>query len=106
MTIVFRDNVQTCETQKIEELFRSAGFADPSAYRHNSVSIRLRVRDPRFQGMTRVARMKLLEPIIEQLPDETQQDLIFVLPIAPGEEHSIDYLLMNLEFDQPRPSSL
>ena len=99
-------NVVAPEIHQIESLIRANGFNDCEAYRYNSVSLRLRVRDARFQGLSRVARMQLLEPVLKQLSDEILQDLIFVLPIAPAEEASVGYGPMNFEFEHPRPSTL
>lgn len=90
------------EITTILELFRSAGYTDVQAYRHNSVVIRLRIEDLRFSGLSRVARMQMLEPLIEQLPEEIQEDLIFVLPIAPGEQNTpTPYGLMDFQFRDP-----
>jgi stress-induced morphogen len=105
MALFVGENKTTPETKDVEKVFREHGFADVQSYRHSSASIRLRVRDERFRGLSRVARMAMLEPIIEKLPEETQQDLMFVLSIAPGEEIR-DFILMNLEFEDPcRPRS-
>ena len=90
------------EITTILELFRSAGFTDVQAYRYNSAVIRLRIEDSRFKGLSRVARMQSLEPLIDQLPEEIQDDLIFVLPIAPGEENTpTPYGLMDFQFRDP-----
>lgn len=105
MTVTASNRQQTDETTNVEKVFRDAGFPDVSAYRHSSASIRVRVRDERFRKLSRVARMDFLDPVIEHLPEETQQDLIFVLPMAPGEEHSGEFKIMNLEFEEPRPVS-
>ena len=98
------ENEPTEETKEVERVFREAGFPNTESYRHNSASIRVRVRDERFRGLSRVARIQKLNSVIEQLAEETQQDLIFVLAIAPGEENG-DFLLMNLEFENPRRST-
>jgi len=105
MDLVTEGNQRTAESDHVEKVFHEAGFPDTRAYRHNSASIRVRVRDERFRKLSRVARMDLLEPIIDKLPEDTRQDLIFVLPIAPGEEKSGEFKLMNLEFEEPRPAS-
>ena len=90
------------EITTIVELFQSAGYTDVQAYRYNSAVIRLRIRDSRFKGVSRSARIELLEPLIEQLPEEIQEDLIFVLPIAPGEENTpTPYGLMDFQFRDP-----
>jgi hypothetical protein len=96
------ESLVTEETQQIEQQFRTAGYADVQAYRAGPFALRLRVRDSRFRGSSRTARMQILTPLIRALPEETQADLIFVLPIAPGEERGGSYLRMNEEFEHPR----
>ena len=98
------DNEPTEETKEVERVFREAGLRDVRSYRHNSASIRVRVQDEQFRGLSRVARLKRLESIIARLPEETQQDLIFVLAIAPGEETG-EFSAMNLEFENPSSSN-
>ena len=88
------------DVQILEKTFRTAGFADVEAYRFSFASLRLRIRDNRFRGLSRVARMRLVEPVIDQLPQEIQEELIFVLPIAPGEETSTIFRRMNDEFER------
>lgn len=100
MALFVGENKRTPETVNVERVFRENGFENSEAYRHSSASIRLRVIDERFRKLSRVARIELLEPIIEKLPEETQQDLIFVIAIAPGEEKG-EFMMMNLEFDDP-----
>ena len=103
MTPFVVENKKTPETEKIERLFKEKGFEHVEAYRHSSASIRLRVRDERFRGLSRVDRMEMIEPIIEELPAEIQQDLIFVLPFAVGEEKT-EFSQMNRDFEEPRSS--
>lgn len=105
MAVFVGENKTTPETEDVEKVFRNHGFADVKSYRHSSASIRLRIRDERFRGLSRVARMEMLEPIIDTLPEETRQDLIFVLPIAPGEENR-EFRLMSIEFEDPRRPTL
>lgn len=105
MALFVGENKTTPETENVESVFREHRFADVPSYRHHSTSIRLRVRDERFRGLSRVARLAMLEPIIEKLSEEAQQDLMFVLPIAPGQE-TRDFIVMHLEFeDSRRPRS-
>lgn len=68
--------------------------------------MRLRIRDPRFQGLSRVGRMKEITPLLRQLPEEIQEDLIFVLPIVPSEETLPEFQRMNSEFENPRLESI
>jgi len=55
------------------------------AYRYNSAAIRLRVIDPRFEGLKIAERDALIEPILETLPEETQGDIMSVFTFAPSE---------------------
>lgn len=84
----------------LEQTFQKAGFPDTQAYRYSSASVKVRVRDERFRSMSRTARMDLLEAVIETLSEDQQQELIFVLPIAPGEEQLGPFRRLNDEFEQ------
>lgn len=93
---------QTPETKEIEDLVRPQ-FPDVLAYRYNSASIRIRIIDERFRGMSRVERDRIVDPLLETLPEETQADITILLLLAPEET---DASLMNLEFEHPAPSRL
>ena len=95
----------TKESKQVEELL-GAHFAKVDAYRFNSISIRIRITDDKFRGLSKVDRTQMVEPFLDQLPESIQQDLVFLLLMAPGEESEFAYSLMNLEFDSPRPSQL
>lgn len=101
---------RTDETRKVEEVLRSAGFDRVDAYRYNSASIRLRVIDQRFEGLSPEQRDALLEPHLAQLPERTQADIISLFTFAPSElqqtPKSLRESLRNLEFDDPSPSML
>jgi hypothetical protein len=43
---------RTPETRRVENLLRGAGYERVDAYRYNSASIRVRVIDQRFEGMS------------------------------------------------------
>ena len=43
---------RTGETRMVEDLLRNAGFETVDAYRYNPASIRVRVIDKRFEGMS------------------------------------------------------
>jgi len=47
-----RNVMRTEETYAVEALLMEAGFEKVDAYRYNSAVIRLRVVDPRFEGMS------------------------------------------------------
>lgn len=101
---------RTEETRQVEEVLRKAGFATVDAYRYNSASIRVRVIDARFEGLPPEQRDALVEPILQQLPERTQVDIITLLTFSPSElrhgQKPARCLLMNLEFEDPSPSLL
>lgn len=45
----------------------------------------------------------MVDPLLEQLPTETQNDITILLLLAPEETH---LSMMNLEFEHPTPSKL
>jgi len=99
---------KTKETRAIEKLLKEnfSGYPDdcpPEAYRHNSVSIRVRLVHDEFRDMTRSAREQRVLPVIRTLPDATQQDITVLLLLAPGE---LDRSMMNVEFEHPVTSRI
>ncbi len=101
---------QTDETRLVVDVLKRAGFDQVDAYRYNSASIRLRVIDPRFDGLSIEKRDAMVEPVLEQLPERTQADIMTLLTIAPAElqdtPRTFRQCLVNLEFDDPSPSML
>lgn len=87
-----------------------AGFDQVDAYRYNSASIRVRVIDPRFEGLTPEKRDAMVEPHLEQLPERTQADIMTLFTFAPTElqqpPKSFKEFMRNTEFDDPSPSML
>jgi hypothetical protein len=104
------DAKRTDETRLVEEVLRSAGFQRVDAYRYNSASIRVRVVDPRFEGLSTENRDALVEPYLEQLPERTQADIMNLFTFAPSElqetPKTFREFLLNTEFDDPSPSML
>ncbi len=100
---------RTPETQRVEDLLR-LHFKQADAYRYNSASIRVRVIDPRFQGLSREQRDAMVEPYLDTLPPETQQDIVTLLTFAPAEleltPKTFREYTLNNEFDDPSPSKL
>ena len=101
---------RTDETRQVEEVLRKAGFNRVDAYRYNSASIRLRVIDPRFEGLSPEKRDAMVEPYLERLPERTQADIMTLFTFAPSELHqspkTFREFLKNTEFDNPSPSML
>jgi stress-induced morphogen len=63
---------RTPETRRVDDLLRQH-FKEADSYRYNSASIRVRVIDPRFEGMPREKRDAMVEPYLAMLPPETQR---------------------------------
>ena len=101
---------RTDETKQVENLLLDAGFDKVDAYRYNLASIRVRVIDSRFEGKSPEDRDALVEPILDQLPEQTQADIINLFTFAPSEleqtPKTIREFLRNGEFDHPSPSLL
>lgn len=105
-TIPVWQSMRTSETQQIEEVLRRE-FPLTDAYRYNSASIRLRIIDERFKGLSDSKRDDLVEPLIETLSEEIQRDIITLMTFVPSElETSTRAQLMNIEFEEPSPTSL
>ena len=101
---------RTDETRQIENLLREAGFEQVDAYRYNSASIRVRVIDRRFEGLSVEKRDSMIEPYLEQLPERTQADIMSLFTFAPTDlkpkTDSFRTFVMNSEFEDPSPSML
>ena len=102
--------MRTEESRAVETALREAGFADSDAYRRNSASIRVRVIDPRFEGLSPEDRDGMVEPILATLPEKIQGDIVTLFTIAPSELdlecQSLRQYLQNLEFEEPSRSML
>jgi len=100
---------RTDETRGIENLLR-AKFERVDAYRYNSASIRVRVIDPRFEGLPQEKRDAMIEPYLEQLPERTQADIMNLFAFTPSELEqtpgSFREYMLNTEFEHPSPSML
>ena len=101
---------RTDETRHIEDALRRAGFEKADAYRYNSASIRVRLIDSRFEGLSPAQRDAMVEPHLEQLPESTQADIMNLFTFAPSElqqtQKTCREFLLNTEFEDPSPSIL
>jgi hypothetical protein len=77
--------------------------ADIEVYRQNSVSVRVRVIDPHFEGKSRAQREEELWNGLEQLPEEVAAELSVLLLLTPKEAK---VSLASLDFEHPIPSKL
>jgi len=101
---------RTDETRSVEDVLGKAGFERVDAYRYNSASIRVRVIDPRFEGLPREKRDEMVESHLQKLPPRTQADIVTLFTFAPSElqqaPKTVRELMLNTEFDDPSPSML
>jgi stress-induced morphogen len=108
-TIPRWETKRTDETRAVEELLRQH-FEQADSYRYNSASIRVRVIDPRFEGMPREGRDTMVEQYLDQLPPETQRDIVTLMTFAPSELQrsatTFREFLLNTEFEDFSPSKL
>jgi stress-induced morphogen len=72
-------------------------------YRQNSVSIRVKIIDPAFDGLDKPARHKKIWQFLEKLPEDVQGDITMLVLIAPEEENKSFASMM---FEQREPSRL
>ena len=100
---------RTSETQRVEELLQQH-FQQADAYRYNSGSIRVRVIDPQFEGMSREQRDAMVEPHLDMLPPETLRDIMTLFTFAPSDLNrtptTLRQNMLNTEFEDPSPSML
>jgi hypothetical protein len=101
---------RTDETRQVERVLRDAGFQQVDAYRYNPASIRVRVIDRRFEGLSRAGRDAIVEPHLQHLPERTQADIMSLFTFAPSEleqtPKTFREFALNTEFDDPSPSML
>ena len=101
---------QSDETKGVEKLLQEKGFQRVDAYRYNSASIRVRVVDGRFENLPPDQRDALVEPVLDELPESTQADIMVLLTFAPSELLENGKLsrakMLNAEFEDPSPSML
>jgi hypothetical protein len=70
-------------------------------YRQNSISVRIRIIDPSFQGLEKSDRHLRVWKYLETLPEDLQSDISMVVLLTPAETPRS---LANLEFEDPSPS--
>jgi stress-induced morphogen len=77
--------------------------AEIEGYLEDSFSIKLRIVDPDFQGVSRTDRHNAIWRELETLPEETLSYLSILLLLTPEERKTS---FASLEFDDPAPSTL
>jgi len=73
------------------------------AYRQNAASVRVRILDPEFQQLDRLAREDAVWKILERLPQSIQTQITVLLLLTPREA---ELSFVNFEFDNPIPSGV
>lgn len=97
--------MRTDETRAVENLL-GKHFDRADAYRYNSASIRVRVIDSRFNGVSDEERDTRVEAVLSQLPADTRADIINLFLYSPDELSQPRNALDLLEFEDPSPSRL
>ena len=87
----------------LEEYQRGHPSAEISLYRQNGVSVRIKIVDPEFEGVSKSARHASAWGFLERLPDEIQSDISMLVLLAPGQENQS---LANIEFEDPSRSAI
>jgi hypothetical protein len=77
--------------------------ADIEAYRHNSVSVRIRILDPNFKGKSRSEREEAVWKALDHLPEDVIAEISLLLLLTPEEARKS---FASTEFDDPIPSRL
>lgn len=99
------DEKKTEDSRDVEALLRPH-FDRVECDRYNWAALRLCIFEERFRPLSQVQRHELVEPYLQQLPESLQEDLIFMLLLAAGEENDVRYRQRYLEFIDPSPSEI
>ena len=75
---------RTEETLMVEARLKEH-FERVDSFRYNSASIRVRVIDSHFEAMKREQRDTMVERYLDELPPETQQDIVTLFTFTPSE---------------------
>ena len=98
------------ESRLVEKVLREAGFEQVDAYSYNPASIRVRVIDSRFEGLSEDEREAWLDEHIKKLPEDIRADIITLLTFAPSEIvpklKLTRQLVLNWEFEEVTSSEL
>jgi stress-induced morphogen len=95
-----KNKVTNAQTREVEQFLRGCGFADVECYQRKGYDylLRVRVTDKRFQGMSRLERMGIVEKELEKLRDDLQASITMLVVVTPDERKTS---LLSLEFDDP-----
>lgn len=102
MTQSDRSEKSDAEVQHIVDVLTEYQRAHPKAqidvHRRNPVSIRIRIIDPDFQGLSWMDREPEVWSLLKRLPEEVFVNLTMLLLLTPEEVPSS---LANMEFEHP-----
>lgn len=84
----------------LEEYKKNHSRAEIQVYRYSSVSIRIRIIDPDFQGIAWVDRDTEVWKYLDQLPDEVVTEITLLILLTPKEAKTS---FANMEFENPVP---
>jgi len=89
---------------RIQKMLEKYGADHPRAkislYRRGSFSVRIRIIDPEFKGVSRSDRHRIVWKYLDELDDEAEADICMLVPLTPDETERSG---SNLEFEDPTP---
>ena len=97
------DSVLKQISSVLEQYSKGHPNAEIETYRHDNVSVRIRIIDPAFKGMSRGRREEDLWALLDQLPEEVVAEISLVILLTPAEAKKS---FASMEFDDPMPSPL
>ncbi|HVS35868.1 MAG TPA: hypothetical protein VMS17_09820 [Gemmataceae bacterium] len=107
MTIKLRTKRLDPVLKQIVQVMRAYEEPHPQAqievYRHNSVSVRIRVINREFKGLSRAQREEDLWAVLSRLPEDAAAEVSLLLLLTPEEAKKS---FASFEFDNPIPSKL
>jgi hypothetical protein len=107
MAVKTRTKRLDANLKQIVEVLRSYAASHPNsdieAYRHDSVSVRVRIVDPDFERKSRSDREEEIWGLLDQLPEEIASEISLLLLLTPKEAQKS---FASDDFDNPIPSKL
>jgi stress-induced morphogen len=87
----------------LREYEKAHPHAEIEVYRQNSVSVRIRVLNPKFAGKSRAQREEEVWAVLNTLPEDAVAEISLLLLLTPDE---VKNSFASVEFDDPIPSKL
>jgi len=87
----------------LDDYAKRHASAEIEAYRQNSVSVRVRILNPAFAGLSRADREEEVWSVLDKLPAEAVSEISLLLLLTPDEARSS---FASIEFDDPIPSKI